>query len=358
MACSLPPRPGCPALENGGRQRRFALQPGRGLGLPVLMQALVLRQLVKIYKNGIKALKAIDLEVEEGDFFALLGPNGAGKTTAIGIVTSLVNKTSGTVEVFGHDIDRELETAKSCIGLVPQEINFNMFETCFTIVVNQAGFYGIPRPVAKQRAEKYLKQLQLWDRRNSIARSLSGGMKRRLMIARALMHEPKLLILDEPTAGVDIEIRRSMWEFLRNINDAGTTIILTTHYLEEAENLCRNVAIIEGGNIIERDSMANVLRKLQTEVFVFNLRESRGSAPSLSGFTAVLSDPHTLEIEMSKTQSLNDIFAQLSAQGIAVNSMRNKVNRLEELFIRLVDGSAAAGRAAAGEVATAAVSGS
>jgi ABC-2 type transport system ATP-binding protein len=309
------------------------------------MQALVLRQLSKIYKNGIKALKAIDLTVDEGDFFALLGPNGAGKTTAIGIVTSLVNKTSGVVEVFGHDMDRELEVAKSCIGLVPQEINFNMFETCFTIVVNQAGFYGIPRPLAKQRAEKYLKQLQLWERRNSIARSLSGGMKRRLMIARALMHEPKLLILDEPTAGVDIEVRRTMWDFLRNINDAGTTIILTTHYLEEAENLCRNVAIIEGGNIIERDSMANVLRKLQTEVFVFNLRDSRRVAPQLSGFTARLADEHTLEIEMSKTQSLNDIFAQLTAQGIAVNSMRNKVNRLEELFIRLVDGSAAAGRA-------------
>jgi ABC-2 type transport system ATP-binding protein len=311
------------------------------------MHALVLRQLTKIYKNGIKALKAIDLEVDEGDFFALLGPNGAGKTTAIGIVTSLVNKTGGIVEVFGHDIDRELEVAKSCIGLVPQEINFNQFETCFTIVVNQAGFYGIPRPLAKQRAEKYLKQLQLWERRNSIARSLSGGMKRRLMIARALMHEPKLLILDEPTAGVDIEVRRSMWEFLRNINEAGTTIILTTHYLEEAENLCRNVAIIEGGNIIERDSMANVLRKLQTEVFVFNLRESRGVPPQLSGFTAVLSDDHTLEIEMSKTQSLNDIFAQLSAQGIVVTSMRNKVNRLEELFIRLVDGSAVAARAKA-----------
>jgi ABC-2 type transport system ATP-binding protein len=326
-----------------------------GLGYPAPMQALVLRQLTKTYKNGIKALKAIDLEVDEGDFFALLGPNGAGKTTAIGILTSLVNKTSGVVEVFGHDIDRELEAAKSCIGLVPQEINFNMFETCFTIVVNQAGFYGIPRPLAKQRAEKYLKQLQLWDRRNSIARSLSGGMKRRLMIARALMHEPKLLILDEPTAGVDIEIRRSMWEFLRNINDAGTTIILTTHYLEEAENLCRNIAIIEGGNIIERDSMVNVLRKLQTEVFVFNLRDSRDVAPQLSGFTAVLSDEHTLEIEMAKTQSLNDIFAQLSAQGIAVNSMRNKVNRLEELFIRLVDGSAsAAGRAMGGRAEAAA----
>jgi ABC-2 type transport system ATP-binding protein len=309
------------------------------------MHALVLRQLTKVYKNGIKALKAIDLAVDEGDFFALLGPNGAGKTTAIGITTSLVNKTSGTVEVFGHDIDKELEAAKSCIGLVPQEINFNMFETPFTIVVNQAGFYGIPRQLAKQRAEKYLKQLQLWERRDSIARALSGGMKRRLMIARALMHEPRLLILDEPTAGVDIEIRRSMWEFLRNINAQGTTIILTTHYLEEAENLCRNIAIIEGGNIIERDTMPNVLRKLQTEVFVFNLRDARSAAPALNGFTAMLSDEHTLEIEMSKTQSLNDIFAQLSTQGIAVTSMRNKVNRLEELFIRLVDGSVLAGAA-------------
>src|SRR5882724_4345493 len=333
----------------------IAKRASRGLGYAAPMHALVLRQLTKVYKNGIKALKAIDLEVDEGDFFALLGPNGAGKTTAIGITTSLVNKTSGVVEVFGHDIDKELEAAKSCIGLVPQEINFNMFETPFTIVVNQAGFYGIPRPLAKQRAEKYLKQLQLWDRRNSIARALSGGMKRRLMIARALMHEPRLLILDEPTAGVDIENRRSMWEFLRNINEQGTTIILTTHYLEEAENLCRHIAIIEGGNIIERDSMVNVLRKLQTEVFVFNLRDSRNVAPQLSGFTAVLSDAHTLEIEMTKTQSLNDIFAQLSAHGIAVNSMRNKVNRLEELFIRLVDGSAAAaGRASAGRPETAA----
>jgi ABC-2 type transport system ATP-binding protein len=306
------------------------------------MQALALRQLTKVYKNGIKALKGIDLEVAEGDFFALLGPNGAGKTTAIGIVTSLVNKTSGTVEVFGHDMDRELETAKSCIGVVPQEVNFNMFEPVFTIVVNQAGFYGIPRPLAKKRAEKYLKQLQLWERRNSIARSLSGGMKRRLMIARALMHEPRLLILDEPTAGVDIEIRRSMWEFLRDLNEQGTTIILTTHYLEEAENLCRNVAIIEGGRIIERDSMANVLRKLQTEVFVLNLNKSLSLPPELAGFRATLADDHTLEIEVSKGQSLNEIFARLSAQGIEVNSMRNKVNRLEELFIRLVDVSARA----------------
>src|ERR1700712_3478322 len=291
------------------------------------MKALVLHQLTKTYKNGIRALKAIDLDVDEGDFFALLGPNGAGKTTAIGIVTSLVNKTSGVVEVFGHDMDRELEAAKSCIGIVPQEMNFNMFESVFTIVVNMAGFYGIPRPLARQRAEKYLKQLQLWDRRDSAARALSGGMKRRLMIARALMHEPRLLILDEPTAGVDIEIRRSMWEFLRNINEQGTTIILTTHYLEEAENLCRNVAIIEGGRIIERDTMANVLRKLQTEIFVFNLSESLAEAPQLRGFRTTLSDDHTLEVEVSKGQSLNDIFAQLSAQGVAVNSMRNKVNR-------------------------------
>jgi len=272
----------------------------------------------------------------------LLGPNGAGKTTIIGIVTSLVTKTSGNVEVFGHDIDRQLELAKSCIGIVPQEINFNLFESLFTIVVNQAGFYGIPRRLAKQRAEKYLKQLQLWDRRNSIARSLSGGMKRRLMIARALMHEPKLLILDEPTAGVDIEIRRSMWEFLRNINDEGTTIILTTHYLEEAENLCRNVAIIEGGRIIERDTMANVLRKLQTEMFVFNLSEPVGTPPALPGFRNEMTDDHTLEVEVSRGQSLNDIFSQLSAQGVRVNSMRNKVNRLEELFMRLVDDSARA----------------
>jgi ABC-2 type transport system ATP-binding protein len=311
------------------------------------MQALALRQLTKVYKNGIKALKGIDLEVAEGDFFALLGPNGAGKTTAIGIVTSLVNKTSGDVAVFGHDMDRELETAKSCIGVVPQEVNFNMFESVFTIVVNQAGFYGIPRPLAKQRAEKYLKQLQLWERRNSIARSLSGGMKRRLMIARALMHEPRLLILDEPTAGVDIEIRRSMWEFLRDLNARGTTIILTTHYLEEAENLCRNVAIIEGGRIIESDSMVNVLRKLQTEIFVLNLGNSLSEPPDIPGFRATLADDHTLEVEVSKGQNLNEIFARLSAQGIEVNSMRNKVNRLEELFIRLVDVSARAAVAGA-----------
>jgi len=301
------------------------------------MHALVLRQLTKVYKNGIKALKAIDLEVEEGDFFALLGPNGAGKTTAIGITTSLVNKTSGVVEVFGHDIDKELETAKSCIGLVPQEINFNMFESPFTIVVNQAGFYGIPRPLAKQRAEKYLKQLQLWDRRNSVARSLSGGMKRRLMIARALMHEPKLLILDEPTAGVDIEIRRSMWDFLREINESGTTIILTTHYLEEAETLCRNIAIIDGGRIAERDRMSSLLSRLNTEIFVLNLREALSTAPEISGYPVTLVDANTLEIEVSRGQSLNDIFMRLTQMRIQVVSMRNKVNRLEEIFMRLVE---------------------
>src|SRR5471032_3269929 len=301
--------------------------------------ALELEKLTKTYAGGVQALRGIDLKVEAGDFYALLGPNGAGKSTTIGIISSLVNKTAGRVQVFGYDIDKDIVNAKRQLGLVPQEFNFNPFETVMQVVVNQAGYYGVPRPLALQRAEKYLTQLDLWGKRNERSRMLSGGMKRRLMIARALMHEPKLLILDEPTAGVDIEVRRSMWEFLRNINDAGTTIILTTHYLEEAENLCRNVAIIEGGNIIERDSMANVLRKLQTEVFVFNLRESRDVAPRLSGFTATLSDDHTLEIEMSKTQSLNDIFAQLSAQGIVVSSMRNKVNRLEELFIRLVDSS-------------------
>jgi ABC-2 type transport system ATP-binding protein len=300
------------------------------------MKALRFRQLTKTYKNGVRALRGIDLDVEEGDFFALLGPNGAGKTTAIGIVTSLVNKTSGTVEVFGHDIDTQLAQAKSCIGLVPQEINFNQFETVTTILINQAGFYGLPRRIAHDRLEKYLTALSLWDKRNSISRSLSGGMKRRLMIARALMHEPKLLILDEPTAGVDIEVRRSMWTFMRDINAAGTTIILTTHYLEEAESLCRNVAIIDKGQIIENDRMSRVLRKLQTEVFVFSLRNPLASAPQLPGYTVAMPDDHTLEIEVSKDQNLNELFSRLTAAGIEVLSMRNKTNRLEELFMRLV----------------------
>lgn len=300
------------------------------------MLALSLRGLTKTYKNGTQALKGIDLDVEEGDFFALLGPNGAGKTTTIGIVTSLVNKTAGQVSVFGHDADTELERAKACIGLVPQELNFNMFESPETIVQNQAGFYGIPRAIARERTEKYLRQLQLWEKRKVMSRSLSGGMKRRLMIARALVHEPRLLILDEPTAGVDIEIRRSMWEFLREINAAGTTIILTTHYLEEAESLCRNIAIIDKGQIAVNDTMPNVLRQLQTEVFVLNLHDPATALPALPAVGAVLVDPTTLEVELTKGQDLNAVFAALSTSGIRVMSMRNKVNRLEELFMRLV----------------------
>jgi len=302
------------------------------------MQALSIRGLTKVYRNGVQALKGVDLDVAQGDFFALLGPNGAGKTTLIGIITSLVNKTAGTATVFGFDIDRQLERAKSCIGIVPQELNFNQFESPLTIVINQAGFYGIPRPVARERAEKYLRQLQLWDKRNGAARGLSGGMKRRLMIARALMHEPRLLILDEPTAGVDIEIRRSMWEFLQEINARGTTIILTTHYLEEAESLCRDIAIIDKGTIIERDRMGNLLRRLHTETFVLNLRAPLIALPQVAGFALTRVDDQEIEAEVSKEQTLNDLFAQLSASGVEVVSMRNKVNRLEEIFMRLVDG--------------------
>jgi ABC-2 type transport system ATP-binding protein len=301
------------------------------------MNALSIRGLTKTYKNGVQALKGVDLDVEQGDFFALLGPNGAGKTTLIGVLTSLVNKTAGTVSVFGHDLDRELEAAKACIGIVPQEINFNQFETPETILVNQAGFYGIERPVARERAERYLQLLQLADKRNKMARGLSGGMKRRLMIARALVHEPRLLILDEPTAGVDIEIRRSMWEFLRGINARGTTIILTTHYLEEAESLCRNIAIINGGLIAERDRLSTLLRKLQTETFVLNLREVVTTVPQVPGYGFTLVDEHSLEVEVSKEQSLNEVFEKLTAQGLHVLSMRNKVNRLEELFMKLVE---------------------
>ena len=311
------------------------------------MQALSIRGLTKTYANGVQALRGIDLDVAEGDFFALLGPNGAGKTTSIGIVMSLVEKTAGTVSVFGHDIDRELDRAKSCIGLVPQEINFNQFEKVLTIISNQAGFYGIPRKLALERSEKYLRQLQLWDKRAEIARSLSGGMKRRLMIARALVHEPRLLILDEPTAGVDIEIRRSMWGFLREINARGTTIILTTHYLEEAESLCRHIAIIDGGRIIENDTMAGVIRKLSQETFVLNFRCPTAAVPQLPGYVTRIVDDHTMEVEVTREQGLNDIFARLSQQGFEVVSMRNKVNRLEELFMRLVerkDAPAAAAR--------------
>ena len=311
------------------------------------MLALSLRGLTKTYQNGTQALKGIDLDVAEGDFFALLGPNGAGKTTSIGIVTSLVNKTAGSVKVFGIDADQDLEAAKSCIGLVPQEFNFNMFESPQTIVANQAGFYGIPLALARERTEKYLRKLQLWDKRKAMARSLSGGMKRRLMIARALVHEPRLLILDEPTAGVDIEIRRSMWEFLREINEAGTTIILTTHYLEEAESLCRNIAIIDKGRIAMHDRMQDVLRRLHSETFVLNLREPlSGAVPVLPVASAELVDPSTLEVELTQHQDLNAVFAALTAANVHVVSMRNKVNRLEELFMRLVSQEGTTGSAA------------
>jgi ABC-2 type transport system ATP-binding protein len=306
------------------------------------MEALAVRGLVKRYKNGVEALKGVDLDVHEGDFFALLGPNGAGKSTLIGICTSLVTKTAGSVRVFGHDLDSDLEAAKACIGVVPQELNLNQFETPETIVVNQAGFYGIPRRVARERAEKYLTKLSLWDKRNKMTRTLSGGMKRRLMIARALVHEPRLLILDEPTAGVDIEIRRSMWEFLRELNEAGTTIILTTHYLEEAESLCRNIAIIDRGRIAEADRMDRLLLKLHTESCEHSRREGVGVAPSLPGYDIRVVDAHTLEVEVSKDRDLNDLFAHLSAEGIHVVTLRNKVNRLEEIFMRLVDKSGAA----------------
>jgi ABC-2 type transport system ATP-binding protein len=301
------------------------------------MHALSIKNLTKTYSNGVEALKGIDLNVESGDFYALLGPNGAGKTTAIGIVTSLVNKSSGEVRIFGHSIDEELEAAKSCIGLVPQELNMNLFESVLNTVINQAGYYGIERGLAMQRAEKYLTELRLWDRRFEIARNLSGGMKRRLMIARALIHEPKLLILDEPTAGVDIEIRRSMWDFLRRTNEAGTTIILTTHYLEEAETLCRHVAIIDGGQIIEDAKMTTVLRKLQREVFVLSLSEPLGEAPDLTGFETLLRKDNDLEVAIEAGRDINTLFRLLDDKGIKVISLRNKANRLEELFMGLVE---------------------
>jgi len=301
------------------------------------MKALSIKNLEKTYANGNRALKGIDLSVEAGDFYALLGPNGAGKTTAIGIVSSLVNKTRGEVEIFGHSIDTSVEAAKSCIGLVPQEVNMNLWENVYNIVANQAGYYGLPRQLASERTEKYLRALRLWDRRDETARTLSGGMKRRLMIARALVHEPRLLILDEPTAGVDIEIRRSMWNFLRQINEDGTTIILTTHYLEEAESLCRRVAIIDEGKIIEDAKMATVLRKLQREVFVLNLADPLSEAPKLDGFETKLRDDCDLEVEKGPAVNLNDLFTQLDNHGIKIVSLRNKSNRLEELFMRLVD---------------------
>lgn len=299
-------------------------------------KALEIKALKKTYPGGTQALKGIDLVVEAGDFFALLGPNGAGKSTTIGVISSLVNKSEGDVEVFGYSLDNQLVAAKACIGLVPQEFNFSQFETLLQIVVNQAGYYGVSRDVALERAEKYLKQLDLWEKRNSQARTLSGGMKRRLMIARALMHEPKMLILDEPTAGVDIEIRRSMWEFLKEINQQGITIILTTHYLEEAEMLCRNIAIIDKGRIVENTTMKSLLGKLNIETFVLDLPAGSPS-PQITGYESRLTDAHTLEVDVPKETGLNNLFEQLSAQHIQVLSMRNKANRLEELFVRLVE---------------------
>jgi ABC-2 type transport system ATP-binding protein len=301
------------------------------------MHALSVRQLVKVYANGVRALDGIDLDVPRGDFCALLGPNGAGKTSLIGIVTSLVRKTSGEVRVFGHDLDRELNAVKSAIGVVPQEINLNLWDKVSNIVVNQAGFYGVPPARARRRAEVCLRQLQLWDRRNDSARTLSGGMKRRLMIARALMHEPALLILDEPTAGVDIEIRRSMWEFLREINAAGTTIILTTHYLEEAENLCRHVAIIDHGRVILDDRMAAVLTRLQQEHFLLTLDRPVATLPALEGFAVRLVSDHEIEVAVPRSRHINELFAGLSAAGLQVISLRNKANRLEELFMTLTE---------------------
>ena len=301
------------------------------------MYALEVNDLKKTYKNGVQALKGITLQVEEGDFFALLGPNGAGKSTLIGIISSLVNATSGETRVFGASVQKERSRAMSYIGLVPQELNFNQFEKPLEIVVNQAGYYGIPRELALERAEKYLRQLSLWDKAEKISRTLSGGMKRRLMIARAMVNEPRLLILDEPTAGVDIEIRRSMWEFVKDINDNGTTVILTTHYLEEAENLCRNIAIIDHGQIIKNTDMKSLLATLDVETFVLDLRESITHCPKVDGMEIVLRDEKTLEASLPKQKSLNTLFEELGNQGIHVLSMRNKANRLEELFMGLVD---------------------
>lgn len=299
--------------------------------------ALSIRNLTKTYKSGVQALRGISLEVEQGDFYALLGPNGAGKSTTISVVSSLVKKTSGDVSIFGYDLDTHLSEAKQQLGVVPQEFNFGMFEKVIDIVATQAGYYGIERKRAYAQAEKYLEKLGLWGKRHQPARSLSGGMKRRLMIARALVHEPRLLILDEPTAGVDIELRRSMWEFLTELNRGGTTIILTTHYLEEAESLCRDIAIIDHGLIIENTDMKSLLAKLHLETFVLDLREPLNAAPVLPGHPVHLANPMTLEVGVEKSQSLNEVFGYLQAQGIQVLSMRNKSNRLEELFVSLVE---------------------
>ncbi|EGR0262683.1 ABC transporter ATP-binding protein [Vibrio cholerae] len=300
------------------------------------MYALEIEQLRKTYAGGFEALKGISLQVKKGDFYALLGPNGAGKSTTIGIISSLVNKTSGKVTVFGYDLDSQLELAKQQLGLVPQEFNFNPFETVEQIVLQQAGYYGVPKALAKERAKKYLTQLDLWEKRSERARNLSGGMKRRLMIARALMHDPQLLILDEPTAGVDIELRRSMWEFLKQINAQGVTIILTTHYLEEAEMLCRHIGIIQRGELIENTTMKSLLGKLHVETFVLDVDGNAPIAP-LQGVVKQQMVEGSLEIELEKSQGINHVFTQLTEQGVKVLSMRNKVNRLEELFVSIVN---------------------
>jgi len=299
--------------------------------------ALQIESLAKTYDNNFKALKGIDLEVKEGDFFALLGPNGAGKSTTIGIICSLVRKSSGSVKIFGIDIDEDFSAAKQFVGVVPQEFNFNQFEKPIDILITQAGYYGIPVSVATERAHKYLKQLGLWEKHNVPSRSLSGGMKRRLMIARALIHEPKLLVLDEPTAGVDIELRRSMWSFLEEINRQGTTIILTTHYLEEAERLCRNIAIIDKGKIVKNTSVKNLIKQLNKETFILDLKGEINKINALDGYPLTMVDSSTLEVCIDKDQSLNQLFNHLSTEGIEIISMRNKANRLEELFIDMVE---------------------
>ena len=301
------------------------------------MYALEITQLTKTYSNGFEALKGIDLKVDKGDFFALLGPNGAGKSTCIGIISSLINKSSGEVKIFGHDLVKDVIQAKSKIGMVPQEFNFNIFEPVGEIIANQGGYYGVASSEVKKQTEYYLKQLGLWDKRFIQARDLSGGMKRRLMIARALIHKPELLILDEPTAGVDIELRRSMWKFMRDINDQGTTIILTTHYLEEAEQMCRNIAIIDQGEIIKNTSMKSLLSTLNSETFVLYLRQAISQVPKIKGpFDIKLIDEHTLEADIPKDQTMNELILQLHEQGLEIESMRNKVNRLEELFVSLI----------------------
>lgn len=302
--------------------------------------ALSISGLSKVYGNGFEALKGISLEVVQGDFFALLGPNGAGKSTTIGIICSLVAKSGGTVAVHGVDIDTDFAAAKKFIGIVPQEFNFNLFEKVFDIVTNQAGYYGLPRALACERAEKYLRELGLWDKKDVTGRMLSGGMKRRLMIARALVHEPRLLILDEPTAGVDIEMRRGMWDFLKKLNSEGTTIILTTHYLEEAEALCRNIAIINHGKIVENTSIKDLLRRLQREVFIIDSAETLPSSLAIDGFVVRRVDDNSLEIEVEKGQHLNEVFAALEAANVRVVSMRNRANRLEEMFVNLVETAA------------------